>query len=126
MRKKFSNDYATFWVEEGILFFVYHADVKLDFKAAQQVLSDRLKFQDEKTFPVLCDTRGVKETEKPARDFLAKEGSALTSAVAFLVNPSISKAITDFYVRTNKPVTPTQVFTQKQDAVQFLKNFPKK
>lgn len=126
MKKTFTNDYATFWIEHDIMFFVYHPGVHLNIRAAQKVLSDRLKLQDEKTYPVLCDTRGVEDTEKAARDFLAKEGSVLTSAVAFLVNPSVSRVITEFFIRTSKPVTPVRIFTDKHEAVQFLKNYPKK
>lgn len=126
MKRTLSNEYATFWIEDGILFFIYHPAVVLDLVVAEKVVTDRLKFQEEKTYPVLCDTRGLKDTEKAARDFLAKEGSVLTSAVAFLVNPPVSKAMTDFYIKTNKPVTPTQVFSEKYDAVKFLEPFRKK
>lgn len=123
MNTSLTNDFATFWLEEGVLHFVYHPFVVLNLHAAQQVVSDRLKFQGEKVLPVLCDTRGIKDTEKSARDFLAKEGSVMTSAVAFLVNPPISQAITDFYIRTNKPVTPTKIFTEKYEALRFLRSF---
>lgn len=126
MKNSFSNDYATFWIDDGILFFLYHPAVVLDVTAAEKVVADRLKFQAEKIFPVLCDTRGILDTDKAARDFLAKEGSLLTSAVAFLVNPPISEAITDFYIRTNKPVTPTKIFTEKYEALKFLKAYRRK
>lgn len=123
MNSSLTNDYATFWIDDGVLHFVYHPSVVLNLRAAEQVVSDRLKFQGEKVLPVFCDTRGIKDTEKSARDFLAKEGSVMTTAVAFLVNPPISQAITDFYVRTNKPVTPTKIFTEKYEALRFLKSF---
>lgn len=126
MKKSYSNDFATFWIEDGIIFFIYHPVVILDLKTAEKIVSDRLKFQEDKAYPVFCDTRGVTDTEKAARDFLAKEGSLLTTAVAFLVNPPISKAIIDFYIKTNQPVTPTKVFTEKFEALQFLKTFTKK
>lgn len=123
MNSSLTNDYATFWIDDGVLHFVYHPSVVVNLRAAEQVVSDRLKFQGEKVLPVFCDTRGIKDTEKSARDFLAKEGSVMTTAVAFLVNPPISQAITDFYVRTNKPVTPTKIFTEKYEALRFLKSF---
>ena len=123
MNTSLTNDYATFWIDDGVLHFVYHPSVVLNLHAAEQVVSDRLKFQGEKVLPVFCDTRGIKDTEKSARDFLAKEGSVMTSAVAFLVNPPISQAITDFYIRTNKPVTPTKIFVEKYEALRFLRSF---
>lgn len=87
------------------------------------MLADRIKFQGEKIYPVFCDTRGIRDTDKSARDYLAKEGSFMISAVAFLVNPPISQAILDFYIRTSKPAIPTQVFTEKYEAIKFLKPY---
>ncbi|UZH55825.1 hypothetical protein JRG66_02775 [Salinimicrobium tongyeongense] len=123
MNKSLSNDYATFWVDDGILHFIYHPEVVIDLFAAEKVVADRLKCQEDKYYPVFCDTRGIKDTDKSARDYLAREGSILTSAVAFLVNPPISQAIIDFYVRTSKPITPTNIFTEKYDALKFLKTY---
>lgn len=126
MKNSFSNSYATFWVDDGILNFIYHPEVVLDITAAETVVADRIKFQEGKEYPVFCDTRGIKDTEKAARDFLAKEGSLLALAVAFLVNPPISQAITDFYIRTNKPITPTKIFSEKYEAIKFLQAFRRK
>ena len=126
MNKSLSNEYATFWIDDGILHFIYHPAGVIDITAAEKVVADRLKCQGDKAFPVFCDTRGLKDTDKAARDYLAREGSLLASAVAFLVNPPISQAITDFYVRTNKPLTPTKIFTEKYEALKFLKNYRKK
>lgn len=123
MNKSLSNDYATFWIDDGILHFIYHPAVVIDMTAAEKVVADRLKCQHDKYYPVFCDTRGVKDTDKSARDFLAREGSILTSAVAFLVNPPISQAIIDFYVRTSKPITPTKICTEKYEALKFLKTY---
>lgn len=125
MKNSFSNDYATFWIEDEILHFVYHPSTVLDLAAAEQVVSDRVKFQGEKVLPVLCDARGIKEADKSARDYLAKEGSLMACAVAVLVHPPISKAITDFYIQNSKPVAPTRPFTEKYEALKFLKPFKK-
>lgn len=123
MENSISNDYTTFWLDEGILQCIYHSSVFLDLEAAEKVLADRIKFQGEKIYPVFCDTRGIRDTDKSARDYLAKEGSFMISAVAFLVNPPISQAILDFYIRTSKPTIPTEVFTEKYEAIKFLKSY---
>ena len=125
MNNSFTNDYATFWVDDGILHFVYHPAVLIDLAAAEKVVADRLKFQGDKIFPVYCDTRGIKDTDKSARDYLAREGSLLTTAVAFMVYPPISQAIINFYIRTNKPITPTKIFTEKYEAMKFLRDYRK-
>ena len=125
MLNSFSNDFATFWIEDSVLHFVYHSSVKIDLAAAEKIVSDRVKFQEEKILPVLCDVRGLKEIDKEARDYLAKEGSLMASAVAVLVNPPLSKAMTDFYIQNSKPVVPTRPFTDKYEALKYLKNIRK-
>lgn len=123
MKKTFSNDYATFWIEEGILFFLYHSAVVLDLNAAEKVLTDRIRFQEEKSYPIYCDLRGLKDTDKAARDYLARDGTILTKAIALHVEPLVSKTITDFYIGISKPDVPTEVFTEKYDALKFLKKY---
>lgn len=119
----FENEYASLWVREGILFFEYKSDLVLDLTIAQKVVSDRLMFQNERVFPVLCDVRGVVNSDKAGRDYLAQSGSIMTKAVALLVHPNISQAMSKFYLEVNKPRIPTKVFTEKDLAVHFLQHF---
>jgi len=117
------NEFAKFCIGDGILFFVYEPNINIDLKAAEKIVSDRLKLQNEKAYPVFCDTRGIRDVNKEARDYLAKEGSTSAIAVAFLVDFQVNKAIAQFYVKTNKPLVPTEVFTNKDEAMDFLKSF---
>lgn len=126
MKSSYSNEFATFWIEDGILHFIYKSAVNIDLAAAEKVAEDRIKFQAGKHYPVFCDAREIKDTEKAARDFLAKEGSLFALAVAFLVAPRVSKVITDFYVRTSKPIIPARLFTDRHDALRFLRQFNKR
>ena len=123
MRDFIENDYAKFWIFDGILFFLYKPHTIVDLKTAEKIVADRLKLQDEKSYPVFCDTRGIKDVNKEARDYLAKEGSILATAVGFLVDFPVNEAIAQFYVKTNKPLVPTEVFTNKDEAMDFLKSF---
>lgn len=114
------NEYAKLWISEGILYFIYKPQTILHLDAAKKIVKDRLKLQNEITYPVLCDLRMVKDSEKVARDYLAREGSILTKAVAFLVEPPFSEATIHLYLRTSKPVIPTEIFTTKTEALNFL------
>ena len=123
METSFKNKYAEFYLSDGILYFNYSKGVRLDLKAAETVVFDRLHFQEEKAYPILCDTRGIQDTEKAARDFLANEGSLLAKAVAFIVNPNVTGAIIEFYLKTSKPFVPTEVFTDKYEALKYLERY---
>ena len=119
----YENDYAQFWIKDGILFFKYKPNTTIDLKVAKLVVSDRIHFQDEKSYPVFCDARGIVTTEKAGRDYLAQSGSILTQAVGLVVYEKVLLTISTFYLEINKPSVPTQIFTKESDALDYLKPF---
>lgn len=119
----YENDYAMFWIAEGILYFTYKADTALDYKSAQAVVTDRIHFQNEKSYPILCDIRGIVTTNKAARDYLAKSGSILTQAVGLLVDEKVLHTIGTFYLQISKPTVPTKIFTTETAALEFLNTY---
>lgn len=121
--KSFENEYAKFWIEAGIVFFVYKENSSIDLNAARQIVQDRIQFQKQFEYPVYCDIRGMKRADKAARDFLAQEGSLYTKVVAILVDSPMTKIIGNFYLGLNKPTTPTKMFTDKQEALDYLSKF---
>lgn len=74
--------------------------------------------------PLLCDYTGIKSQTRECRAYYAgKETAQATSACAILANSTISRVIGSFYLGLNKPVTPTKIFTSKQEALEWLKGF---
>ena len=119
------NDFAKFWIEDGILYFVYKKGIKVSIEAAKQIVADRLKVQNGVSYPVFCDMKGVKDSDKPARDYLAKEGSELVTAVAVMIDSPVTKIMLNFYLNINGPITPTRMFTEQDKALEYLKTFKK-
>lgn len=119
----YENDYARFWIDGHILYFEYKPDTVITLAVARKVVSDRIRFQNEMIYPVLCDIRGVKNSYKAGRDYLAQSGSILTKAVAILGNPQVSKTMSDFYLKVNKPTITTSFFTNEEQALAFLKTY---
>ncbi|SFZ89522.1 hypothetical protein SAMN05428642_101359 [Flaviramulus basaltis] len=121
MRNYFENDYTSYKYQEGILYVTYHEGVSIDLKAAVKIVEDRLFIHEGLHLPVLVDIRGIKEIDKPARAYLAIEGSTLIKAVAVIVRPPVSKMLSEFYIRTSNPIVPTQSFDKIEEAIIFLK-----
>jgi hypothetical protein len=121
----FENEFAQFWIEGGIVFFVYKPNTSIDLDAAKKIVNDRIVFQKQMDYPIYCDIRSMKSADKAARDFLAKEGSSYTKGVAVIVDSPMTKIIGNFYLGLNKPVAPTKMFTAKEEALAFLKQFVK-
>jgi hypothetical protein len=123
MEGYFENEFAIFWINENILFFEYKPDVVINLVSAKRIVADRIYMQNEKAYPVLCDIRGIADSDKAARDYLAQHGSILTKAVSILANRSVSILMISFYLKISKPQVSTRVFTDKSAALEFLKAF---
>lgn len=119
----YENDFAQFWIAEGILFFKYKPNTVINYAVAQRVVADRIQFQNERSFPVLCDVRGVVTADKAGRDYLAQSGSILATAVGLLVSEKVLFTIGTFYLQISKPSVPTQLFENEAAALEYLKNF---
>ena len=115
------NEFARFFIRDGILYFEYRDGVAIGVEAAVRVVEDRISFQGGRLFPVLCDMRGIASIDKPARDYLARSGSQLAVAVALLVDESMSLTIGKFYLEISRPAVATRLFTDRSAALEFLK-----
>lgn len=121
--ESYRNQNARFWIEEGILFFEYKPNTTIDLEVAMRVVADRVAFQNERQLPVFCNMRGMISIDKAGRDYLAKSGSLLAKAVALIVNENVSMTLSTFYLEINKPSVPTQIFTDEQEALEYLRSF---
>lgn len=119
----YENDYAYFSFKEDILFITYKPNITLNLKVAQLVVADRIRFQNEKSYLILCDIRGIVHSEKAGRDYLAHSGSLLIKAVSLLVHENVLLSMTTFYLQVSRPPVPTQIFTDEGRALAYLKSF---
>jgi len=88
---------------------------------AQEIIRDNL--QKKKT-RVLIDMSKVTEIVKDARDYFANERTAsIQRATALVVNSPVSRVIGNFFIGLNKPITPTQLFTDPHKAIKWLHTF---
>ena len=117
------NEYVTFHIQEDILHVVYKSNIAIDLPIAIQIVEDRLAVQEGLPYKVLCDIRGVSQINKAARDYFAIEGSVLVKAMAFLVEPTVTKALSEFYLQINSPPVPSKSFTELEAAKLYLKDF---
>ncbi len=123
MSNYFENDYAEYLLLDGIVHITYKNGVNIDLEAAVEIVNDRLRFQEGESYPILCDIRKVREVNKSARDYLANEGSLWISALAFIIEPPVSEALSRFYLKTNYSPIHTESFEQISDALGFLNRF---
>lgn len=120
------TQYVKFWVEDGILYFVYNPSTLINLKIAEKIVQQRIAFQNDISYPILCDLRNLKAADKAARDFLAIEGTYLATAVALLIDKNYSERLSAQFIKTSTPPVPVQEFFNIKDAVVFLSKYKKR
>ena len=120
MKKTHENNYVIYLLTDNLLHIIYKKVPYIDLQAAEIIVRDRMQLQQGKEMPVLCDIREVRNINKPARDYLALEGSQWITAIAFLIDPPITDVISSIYLETHPKNVLTRSFTDKSEALTFL------
>lgn len=123
MQNYFENDFTQYMLVDNIVHIIYKKGVFIDLQASKRIVRDRLMFQEERAYPVICDIRQLRKVDKAARDYLALEGSLLIKALAFIIEPPVSDVMTRFYLMTNHPEIPTATFREISKALAYLGRF---
>lgn len=69
---------------------------------------------------VFLDLRGAVGASQEARNYVAKEGAKVHSAMAILTDNKFSKMLGNFFIGFSKPLYPTKIFTNPEEAEQWL------
>ncbi|MGJ5641507.1 DUF7793 family protein [Formosa sp. S-31] len=117
------NDFASTWLKDGVLYSVYKNGVEIQLEAAKLVRDDRLKLQQGKAFPILCDIRGVKHFDMLAKRYFSTDGFVLIKALALISNNPISEVYSKIYIKGSLPSVPINVFKDETNALRFLNEY---
>lgn len=118
-----SNEYTEMYIRDGIFYMRYKPIKLLSIEIAKPLVVERLKFKKGVSYPSLFDITQVKSSTKEARDFLAREGNKLVTASAILTKSPMLRMMANFFIKVNKPLNPTQMFTDEEAAIQWLQQF---
>jgi hypothetical protein len=125
--KIIENEFLTLTIENNIILGVYKVNSQIDINAAKLCIQDRILLSNNKIYPTLVDTRNIKFINKEARDYFASnEGVKLLSAAAILVDSFFSKILVQIFITYSKPSIPTKMFSKKDEALKWLKQFAEK
>ncbi len=73
---------------------------------------------------VLIDMRDIKSITREAREYYANERTcSIQRATALVVKSKVTKVMANFFMGLNKPITPAKMFTDMQEAKQWLHTF---
>ncbi|MCH7769443.1 MAG: STAS/SEC14 domain-containing protein [Bacteroidetes bacterium] len=125
--KEETSTQKLYWDSENeIVWGELFADIKTE-KLAKENIDAQERIRDsmnkEKT-RVIIDMTAVFEISKEARDYFANERTAsIQRATALLIGSAVSRTIGNFFLGLNKPITPTKLFTDPQEAIKWLRTF---
>lgn len=113
--------------EDGIMHIHIKAGADMGISDAIQVVKTMGELGNHKKFPVLLDCDEFATVDKEAREFWAnKKANIFTNADALAYNSYGHKMVAEFYISNNKPEVPTQVFSDNESAIAWLKTFQTK
>lgn len=74
--------------------------------------------------PVAIDFRGLRSMNREARRYYAGPKTAeAVCAAALIISSPLTRAIGNFFMGLNKPLSPTRMFTDKTAAIEWLREF---
>lgn len=114
------NNIIKFYITDGILYSEYKERTDVDEDAAKSVIELRHKISNGINQYWCMDIRGVKMFGKQARDYVDIHGQDFLYACAVLVHSHLTKFMVNTYLKLKPPKVPMRVFTNKEDAVNWL------
>ena len=114
---------ANIYIEENVIYLIYKDKADVDIDEIEENIAVKTKLQDGKAMKTLVDVTGVWQYSNEAREIVSsKRFKKITIAMAVVVGYSLPlKMVANFFIKINKPLTPTKLFNSKKDAQDWLK-----
>lgn len=118
------NEFFEIWLEDGIIFTAFKKNTVLNIEVSQQVVAARLSVSDGRSMPICVDLTNVFNTDTKARKYMAsKEAVEHITAGAFLLDNEIMRLAGNIFIKIDRPLIATKLFTDKDKAVLWLQQF---
>jgi len=112
------------WIEDGIICYIFSPGLIITEEAAISIVGKRIRISKGRTYPALVDFCQIQYITKVAREYFAKgDGIRYLNSGAFLVKSQVQTIFINFFLMINKPVLPTKLFTDRQEAINWLQQF---
>ena len=119
----FSNEkYQVYVLAKNIYKLKLQSNIELDANDAIEIRSNFLSLSNGKKWGVLVDAENFFSTTSEFRQLSAsKEYTDLRLALAIVTNSMATKIIGNFFIKVNKPASPTKLFSDEKQAFEWLK-----
>jgi hypothetical protein len=112
--------------QDGIIEFLIKPNVTLNAADAREIVDATNEIGEGKKYPLLITAGSFSLVDTEVRYYASSpEANRFTIASAILVNNVAQKLMGNAYIKFNQPPTPTRLFTDKNQAIGWLKTFLK-
>ena len=115
---------AVMWLDEaGILCSVSKKAPAQTVEEARETLEEFKKITGGRKVCMLLDITNSQPNTKEIRDFAAEEIRKIAKAIAMISSSALGKMIANLYFGLKPPTYPAKMFTNEQDARNWLKQY---
>ena len=102
--KKYPLMTCTTEPDSGIVFIEFPPNLKVDLAMAQEIVSNRLQFTDNKPHYLISDTTNVRQITAEAKEFLQQPDGGLKNILgaAFIGSNPVAELIANIFIKTPK------------------------
>lgn len=119
--KEINTSKVVHYIKNDVLHIVFKNDVIVDLDDMIESKKVREELQKGNPMKVFVDARGLFQITKDAREFASLEENAkMSSKMAIVVNSLGIRMVANFFVKVNKPNTPSKMFSTKEKALEWL------
>jgi hypothetical protein len=116
---------ARMWIDGDVFFLAYKPQPFIDLDIAKRIVRNRLNFQGDVSYPLLCDLRQMpRDVSREARAYLAKEGAEGIRELVLVVDSAVARMVVQFFLRVNRPALSTRVFSDYSRAESYVRALP--
>ena len=110
-------------IDDEIIYAIYIPKLEINLEIAEELVQNRMAFSENKPHYIVIDFTNVKSVTKGARDYMNDPEAGLKGILggAFLSNSVVATLFVNLYLKVNNPTIPAKFFTNKADAINWLK-----
>ena len=120
---RYEDEKLKLFYEDGILFCEFLSEIA-DFELIDSGVKKRLEITGTKKTVMVSDIRRFRSSTREARQRMsAKDAAEGIVAVGIIMNSKVQQVMYNFFNAIYKQPAPAKVFTTKEDAVEWIKQF---
>jgi len=106
---------------QKILYIKFHCKENIDIEAAKQIIAASTALTGTEIHCNFVDSTELLFMTNEARNYFGQQDKSTVLAIAVLIKSKIQESIGNFYLKFSRPKIPTKLFTNEEEAHQWLK-----